>query len=113
MLTGTTALSILRRLSMLPKYPFHKEAELEMMRILAECCYNEDHAIAVVQEFTERFPTPSELRLVALNLRDRFDTDRLKCICSLCGGTGWRGMNIKGIDCATRCVCKQPNTRQL
>ena len=110
MLNAVTALSILRKLSMLPKYPFHKEAELEMMRILSECCCNEGHATAVVQEFTERFPLPSELRLVAFNLRDRFHTDGLKLICSHCGGSGWRSVTIKGMDCATRYVCKRSNT---
>jgi len=110
MLNAATALSILRKLSVLPKYPFHKEAELEMMRILSECCYNEEHATAVVQEFTELFPLPNELRLVALNLRDRFYTDQLKPICPHCGGGGWQSLTIKGVDYSRRCVCRRPNT---
>lgn len=69
----SVALAFVRRLSGAPGYPFHPEGELRVAEVLREVSVSVSHALAVVDEFDNNFPTIEEIRSVAYRLREKFD----------------------------------------
>lgn len=64
----------------------------ERVACLAAVCKTEQHVAAVVDEWLRdqsEWPTPADLRRIAMSLLPVFDTSAHPVDCAGCGGSGW------------------------
>lgn len=74
-LTPEMALTLVRRLSALDKYPFHPEAEGRLAKALFKHCVSAEHALLTVDYFTEACPRPRDIEDAARALGPRKETE--------------------------------------
>ena len=77
-LTAEMALSLVRRWSVLDKYPFHSEGEGRLAKALFKHSHSFEHAQLIVDHFTEMCPRPRDIEDAARVLGPRKETDTEK-----------------------------------
>ena len=86
----------------------------EILSVLDECCASEAHAEATINDWlyaNSFFPTPTELRRLALSLHIKFASPPPAC--PECNGSGWKEVQIRArydtYDAAVPCDCRGGN----
>jgi hypothetical protein len=100
-------------------YHGYEDLKYELLRVLKSHASSNEHAERIVTHILDTrrpnengfssCPTPAELIDYALQVPASLDQRRNPDKnCSVCGGSGWRIVELKGISGAEKCQCLMP-----